>query len=305
MEGEAEMNEYGADAFREHRFPGVGGLQLYARAYGPGPQPRAATPVICLPGLTRNSRDFHQLATFLASSSGGGHPVISLDYRGRGNSERDGDKSRYTVAVETSDVITACAYFAIEKAIFIGTSRGGLILHHLIGLAPGLIAGAVLNDIGPVIEIGGLLGIRDYLNTGTGPVSWTAAPNYLKAIHGDDFPILHEVEWLQMARAIYRDEGGIPVVDFDPAIAAQLQALTSDMLLPDLWPQFHAFTGLPMMVVRGEHSKLLSSTTVDEMKSRHPNLTTVTAAGQGHAPLLHLDGPRHAIAAFVHHCMFP
>ncbi|MCY1373620.1 hypothetical protein D9M69_609080 [compost metagenome] len=103
-----------------------------------------------------------------------------------------------------------------------------------------------------------------------------------------------------MARAIYRDEGGVPVADFDSAIAAQLQALTSDMSPPDLWPQFHAFTVLPMMVVRGEHSKLLSSTTVDEMKRRHPNLTTVTAAGQGHAPLLHLDGPRHAIAAFVH-----
>ncbi|MGF6172271.1 alpha/beta fold hydrolase [Ensifer sp. 4252] len=287
-------------AFREHRFHGVGGLQLYARAYGPEPQPQAATPVICLPGLTRNSRDFHELATFLASSSGGGHPVISLDYRGRGNSERDGDKNRYTIAVETADVITACAYFAIEKAIFIGTSRGGLILHHLISLAPRLIAAVVLNDIGPVIEIEGLLGIRDYLNAGTAPASWAAAPDYLKAIHGGDFPILREVDWLQLATAIYRDEGGIPVADFDLAIAAQLQALTSDISPPDLWPQFHAFAGVPMMVVRGEHSKLLSSATVNEMKSRHPNLATVTAAGQGHAPLLHLDDPRHAIAAFVH-----
>ncbi|WP_457582700.1 alpha/beta fold hydrolase [Ensifer canadensis] len=287
------------DAFREHHFHGVGGLQLYARTYGPEPLPQATTPIICLPGLTRNSRDFHELATFLASSSGGGHPVISLDYRGRGNSERDGDKSRYTIAVETSDVITACAYFAIEKAVFIGTSRGGLILHQLISLAPGLIAAVVLNDIGPVIEIEGLLGIRDYLNAGTGPASWAAAPDYLKAIHGDYFPILREVDWLQMATAIYRDEGGVPVSDFDSAIAAQLQALTSDMSPPDLWSQFHAFAGVPMMVVRGEHSKLLSSATVDEMKSRHPKLATVTAAGQGHAPLLHLDGPRHAVAAFV------
>ncbi|MDK1488983.1 alpha/beta fold hydrolase [Sinorhizobium sp. 7-81] len=286
--------------FREHLFRGQDGLQLYARSYGLAASSGGTkVPVVCLPGLTRNSRDFHELAGFLASPPGGGHFVISLDSRGRGRSERDDDKRRYTVAIETLDLIAACAHFGVEKAIFIGTSRGGLILHHLVGLAPTLIAAVILNDIGPVIEIEGLLRIRDYLNAANGPASWLAAPRYLQSIHGADFPILREDDWHGMAKAIYRDEGGLPIADFDPAIAAQLQALTADTSLPELWPQFDALAGLPMMVVRGEHSSLLSEVTVEEMKHRHPDLVTVTAMGQGHAPLLHLDGPRQAIAAFV------
>ena len=285
--------------FREHRFRGTGGLQLSARTYGPEPRSSTATPIVCLPGLTRNSRDFHELATFLASSPGGGHPIVSLDYRGRGNSERDGDKSRYAIAVETADVVTACAHFTIDKAIFIGTSRGGLIVHHLIGLASGLVAGVVLNDIGPVVDIGGLLVIRDYLNQATGPTTWAAAPDRLKALHGDDFPALRESDWQQMARAIYRDEGGVPVADFDPAIAQQLLGLTAETPLPDLWPQFDTMAEIPLMAIRGEHSRLLSQATVREMKKRHPEMVEFTALGQGHAPLLHLDGPREAISAFL------
>lgn len=286
------------DHFREHRFPGSDGLQLYARAYEPA-QPTTALPVVCLPGLTRNSRDFHEIAVFLASSSGGGYPVFSLDYRGRGNSARDADKGRYTIATETADVIAACAYFAIDRAIFVGTSRGGLILHQLVGLAPSLISGAVLNDIGPVIEIGGLMAIRDYLNIAAGPTSWAAAPNYLKTLHGADFPILRDSDWSQMVSAIYRDEDGVPVPDFDPAIALQLLGLTPETPLPDLWPQFDALSQIPVMVIRGEKSRLLSQATVREMDRRHQGLVQFTAVGQGHAPLLHLDGPRQAVAAFV------
>lgn len=288
------------NTFREFRFHGVGGLQLYARVYGPEPQ--TAIPVICLPGLTRNGRDFHELAGFLASSPGGGFPVISLDYRGRGNSERDKDKSRYTIAVETSDVIAACAYFGIEKAIFIGTSRGGLILHHLIGLKPDLIAASILNDIGPVIEIEGLLAIRDYLSARPAPGNWPDAAEGLQTIHGPEFPVLSASDWASMARALYRDDAGMPVADFDPALVVPLQGLTADTALPALWPQFDAFAGKPMMVIRGEHSKLLSEATVWEMARRHPGLTALTAPGQGHAPILHLGDLETHIAAFLEHC---
>ncbi len=287
----------GQGVFQEHFFRSSDGLLLYARSYGPPPSPSAAVPIICLPGLTRNSRDFHQLASFLSTS--GDFPVIALDYRGRGNSERDSDKSRYTVAVETADVITACAHFAVEKAIFIGTSRGGLILHNLIDRAPSLIAAAVLNDIGPVIEIGGLLAIRDYLNSSAAPANWATAPAYLKTLHGGDFPVLSDRNWSDMAKAIYRDEDGVPVADFDPAIALPLRGLTPETPLPDLWRPFDAMSQIPLMVVRGEHSRVLSETTVREMHRRHAGLADFTAPGQGHAPLLHLDGPREAIAAFL------
>ncbi|OCP36723.1 alpha/beta fold hydrolase [Ensifer sp. LC163] len=289
----------GQGAFREHRFHGVGGLQLYARAYGPEPRLGAATPVICLPGLTRNSRDFHELATFLASSSGGGHPVISLDYRGRGNSERDDDKSRYTVAIETSDVITACAYFAIEKAIFIGTSRGGLILHLLAQQMPSLIAAVILNDIGPVIEREGLLAIRDYLNNSDKPRSWEDAPAHLKTLHGAEFTALGEADWREMATAIYRDENGYPVPDFDQAIAKQLLSLDGDTTLPDLWQPFQALCQYPLLLIRGENSRLLTEKTVAEMHRRHCTMASAIAADQGHAPLLHIGGLRSDIAVFL------
>lgn len=284
--------------FREHYFRASDGLKLYARSYG-FDTGQDRLPIVCLPGLTRNSRDFHALAAFLASPEGGAHPVIALDYRGRGQSARDDDKSRYAIAVEAADVITACAQFGIGRAKFIGTSRGGLILHHLAAAAPALIDRLVLNDIGPAIELKGLLKIRDYLNTAEGPAGWAAAAAFLRATHGEDFPILRERDWRDMAEAIYRDENGVPVADFDPAIAAQLQGLTSETVLPSLWPLFDAFSGMPMMVVRGEHSSLLSMATVEEMARRHPGLVAVTAPGQGHAPLLHLDGPRQAIEAFI------
>ncbi|OCP16598.1 MULTISPECIES: alpha/beta hydrolase [unclassified Ensifer] len=289
----------GQGAFREHRFHGVGGLQLYARAYGPEPRSGAATPVICLPGLTRNSRDFHELATFLASSSGGGHPVISLDYRGRGNSERDDDKSRYTVAIETSDVITACTYFAIEKAIFIGTSRGGLILHLLAQQMPSLIAAVILNDIGPVIEREGLLAIRDYLNNNDKPRSWEDAAAHLKTLHGAEFPALDEADWREMANAIYRDENGYPIPDFDQAIAKQLLSLDGETALPDLWQPFQALCQYPLLLIRAENSRLLTEKTVAEMHRRHCTMMSAVAAGQGHAPLLHVGGLRSDIAIFL------
>lgn len=287
----------GQGVFQEHFFRSSDGPLLYARSYGPPPSPSAAVPIICLPGLTRNSRDFHQLASLLSTS--GDFPVIALDYRGRGNSERDSDKSRYTVAVETADVITACAHFAVEKAIFIGTSRGGLILHHLIDRAPSLITAAVLNDIGPVIEIGGLLAIRDYLNSSDAPTSWTTAATYLRTLHGADFPALTDGDWSDMAKAIYRDEDGMPVPDFDPAIALSLRGLTPETPLPDLWSRFDAMSQIPLMVIRGKHSRLLSEKTVREMRRRHARMADFTAPGQGHAPLLHLDGPREAITAFL------
>lgn len=290
------MNE---GVFREHRFRATDGLQLYARSYGPA-RPTKAIPVICLPGLTRNSRDFHELAIFLGSPSGGQHTVFALDYRGRGNSQRNDDKSHYSIATETTDIITACTHLGVDRAIFIGTSRGGLILHHLIGVAPDLIAGTVLNDIGPVIEIEGLLAIRDYLNRDPAqPISWATAPKYLKELHEADFPILGERDWLQMAKAIYRDEDGVPVADFDAAIARQLLGLTAEVSLPALWPQFDALSRMPLLVIRGEHSRLLSEATVSEMCNRHSGTVAFTARGQGHAPLLHLDGLRQAVNAFV------
>src|SRR5690606_30383098 len=151
--------------------------RLHARDYG-GPAP-GRLPLVCLPGLSRNARDFHRFALSLP-----GRRVVALDYRGRGGSAYDPDPANYTVAVECRDVITVCAALGIEHAIFVGTSRGGLILHVLAAIRPDLIAAAVLNDIGPEIESAGLKEIRDYLGRSGTHGSFEDAADTLARIHG-------------------------------------------------------------------------------------------------------------------------
>ncbi len=288
------------DGFSEHYFLSDDGLRLYARIYGrTSSGSDSHLPIVCLPGLSRNSRDFHSLALFLSSPQGGNRTVVCLDYRGRGQSARDPDKSHYTVPVEANDVITACRALDIKKAVFIGTSRGGLILHLLAQQVPSLIAAVVLNDIGPVIELDGLLAIRDYLNGGTTPKTWEDAPAYLRALHGAEFPVLGAADWREMAAAIYRNEHGHAVPDFDLAIAAPLLSLSAETTLPDLWQAFQALNRHPLLLIRGENSRLLSSETAAEMQRRNVGMVSVTAQGQGHAPLLHLDGPRQDIVLFL------
>lgn len=272
------------------------GLSLHIRIYGEGlPGP----PVICLPGLTRNSRDFHQLAVILSRSANPSR-VITVDSRGRGLSDRDSDKSRYALPVEALDVVTVLDTLAIDRAAFIGTSRGGLILHLLTASHPERLAAVVLNDIGPVIEREGLEQIKAYLGREQkAPNDMDEAAAVLRAIHGDAFPALQPEDWRDMADAIYREIDGRIVADFDPAIAAQMASADLSQPVPDLWVNFEAFGDTTLMAIRGETSKLLSPETLKEMTSRHPGLVSVTAAGQGHAPILHLDGLAARIGEFL------
>jgi len=285
------------DGFRTTTYRSGDGLALYARDYGP--EITHQLPIICLPGLTRNSRDFHQLALLLSTDPATPRRVITLDYRGRGRSDRDANKANYNLGVETRDVISACQHFGIDRGIFIGTSRGGLILHLLAGMQPDLIAAAILNDIGPRIEASGLKRIRDYLNAGATPSDWPEAVTLLKACHGRYFPALNEHDWREMAAAVYRDVDDRPVADFDPAIAAQLQMIDFDQPQPDLWQYYIRLAKKPLMVIKGEYSDLLSDETLAEMKARDLPLAVLEAPGQGHPPLLHLEPIFRHIRRFV------
>ncbi|WP_428428045.1 alpha/beta fold hydrolase [Pararhizobium sp.] len=287
-------------SFREYRFSASDGLQLYARDYGHDDlRTAAALPVVCLPGLSRNSRDFHLLATALSTHPEMPRRVIALDYRGRGFSDWDTDKSRYQLPVEAEDALTACANLDITRAIFIGTSRGGLILHLLASMRASLLAAVVLNDIGPVIEITGLLQIRQYLEAQQSLQSWEEAVENLKRVHGAAFPALEEVDWRDMADAIYRQKNGMIVADFDPALIEPLKSMNADTAVPDLWALYQGFQAIPLMVIRGENSSILSQATFAEMGQRHPGMRSVTAAGQGHAPLLHRPDMFAEITAFI------
>lgn len=252
---------------------------------------------MCLAGLTRNSRDFHGLAAFLA---GKGFRVVTIDSRGRGQSEWARNANEYNVVTEAEDVLSAMAALSIGRAAFIGTSRGGLILHLLTGMRPAAIRAVVLNDVGPELEMDGLLLIRRYLQNAPRPKDWAEAAEIQKSVHGKLFTALTDEDWMRHAKAIYReDDTGRIIADFDPRIAETLNALTPETPLPSLWPQFNGFGAMPLMVIRGENSRLLSEKVFRDMGAKHSGAELVAVAGQGHAPHLDVGGLPEKIAAFL------
>lgn len=289
-----------ATGFEERRFSASDGLQLYARDYGGDDlRARERPPVVCLAGLSRNSRDFHQFALLLSRHPTEPRRVVTLDYRGRGRSAWDAKPEHYNLTVECDDVLAATSALGIGHAVFVGTSRGGLILHMLGAIRPAMMLAVVLNDIGPVVESAGLVQIKAYLARGAAPKSWTDAAGLLKDIHGRAFPALSDQDWRDMADAIYLMRDGGLAADFDPALAAQLRAIDVNQPVPALWQQFTGLCAIPLLAIRGENSQLLSAATLEEMGRRHKTMRTVTVAGQGHAPLLHHRDVFPDIAAFL------
>ena len=284
-------------AFSDFFYAAQDGLRLHARVYGAASE--GTLPVVCLPGLTRNARDFHELATFLSREARRPRKVIAFDYRGRGESACDPKPENYTVDGEAHDVLDGLAALGISEAAFIGTSRGGLIIHALATKQPAVLKAVILNDIGPVLEAEGLAHIRSYLEGASQPATWDDAVRLQRAIHGPTFPALSDADWERFAHAIYRDENGRPLVDFDPLLLAGLKSLDLSAPVPDLWPQFEALSGIPLMAIRGENSRLLSTATVDEMARRHPGMKAISVQGQGHAPLLETGDLPERIAAFI------
>lgn len=294
------MTPLDASAFRDIFFSSEDGLRLHARDYPAGAPSNANLPVVCLPGLSRNARDFHQLALLLANHPEKPRRVIAVDYRGRGLSQHDPNPANYNVVVECKDVIALCDRLGLTQCLFIGTSRGGLILHILAALRPDLIAATVLNDIGPAIEAEGLMEIRDYLGRRSTFSSFEQAAEGLAALHGKTFPALTSADWLDMAHALYAErDGTILVADYDPVLNDQLQAIDFSKPLPTLWPQFEALAEKPMLVIRGEHSKLFSTQTLQAMVEGRAKITTRTATGQGHAPLLHHEDVFPSLSTFL------
>jgi pimeloyl-ACP methyl ester carboxylesterase len=283
--------------FSDFTYSAHDGLKLHARVYGKPRQGRL--PVICLAGLTRNARDFHALALKLSQDPKAPRQVVAFDYRGRGESERDGNWENYNVQVEARDVLDGLVALGIDAAAFIGTSRGGVIIHVLAALRPTVLKAAVLNDVGPVIEGAGLAQIRAYLERAPKPKTFAEAVALAKSAQGQVFFALSDADWERMVRAIHRDEKGMPVPDFDRALLKTLGRIDFNKPLPSLWPQFEAMAAIPLMVVRGAYSALLSETTVEEMARRHPGMEAITVDGQGHAPLLETGTLPARIADFL------
>lgn len=273
------------------------GLRLHAAIYGEDHQGR--WPVVCLPGLTRNARDFHELATHLAQDAPIPRRVIAFDYRGRGLSERDRNWRNYDVVVEARDILAGLIACGVDRAAFVGTSRGGLITMALGVMRPSVIKAAVLNDIGPVVSAEGLALIRTALERAPRPRSFEEAVTIQKSASGQSFGALMDADWERMVRAFYREEKRGYAPDFDRRMLKSLRGFSIGEPLPELWPQFMALSSVPIFVVRGGNSRLLTADTLEEMAKRHPNMQSVTIEGQGHAPLLETGGLPTMIAAFI------
>ncbi len=287
--------------FRDVFCQSADGLKLHAKVIGP--HSSTALPVLCLPGLTRTADDFDDIARAIATSPAAPRKVVSVDYRGRGLSDYDPDPAKYAVPVELGDVLAIAASLGISRAILLGTSRGGLISMAMAAAQPKLLAGVILNDIGPALEIGGLMKIKGYIADPPPRQTWDEAARGLKELFGTVFPSLTDDEWMAWARRAFREKasGGLERT-YDLKLSHTLDGLDPANPLPQVWELFDAMAGVPLMLIHGALSDLLSRQGVQDMIARRPDIELVTVPDQGHAPLLADKATMDRIVAFCARC---
>ncbi|MCG8444372.1 MAG: alpha/beta hydrolase [Hyphomicrobiales bacterium] len=291
-----ETRTAGNGAWRDRTFRTFDGLQIHYRDYAA--EIRERTPLLCLPGLSRSTQDFHDLAVHFSTHKHRPRRVVVMDYRGRGLSEHDSNAANYRIDIEMNDMLHLTTVAGIEHAGIVGTSRGGMIAMLAAAARPSLIKATVLNDVGPVIEVAGLLRIKQIVASEVAPVTWNDAIDRVRLTGTPQYPLFTDEDWEKLARMTYRDEGGRPVRNFDPKLYETIAHLNMDTVLPPLWAQFDALGRVPAMVIRGEHSDILSKETVKAMAQRMPTLEVVEAADQGHAPLLCFQKLLQKVSAF-------
>jgi len=268
------------------------GLRLYCRIH-PAQRP-GGLPVLCLPGLTRNSRDFSALAAHLRSS----REVTTPDLRGRGRSAWDPEPSHYQLPTYVQDAWSLLDARGVGRVLVIGTSLGALMGMVMAAMKPDRIAGVVLNDAGPEFDPSGVRRIAGYAGKLPPVSSWAEAAAQAKSVYGPALPGLTDEEWLDYARRGYRENAaGVPVPDVDPKIS---EAFKNPSTAPgDLWPLYAQLNAVPMLVIRGALSDLLSAATVARMAREKPDLEQLTVANRGHTPQLDEPECLAAIDAFL------
>ena len=280
----------------EKRWTSSDGLSLFYRDYPGGERASTCLPVVCLHGLTRNSRDFEGVAQHIADK---GRRVIVPEMRGRGFSDYSPNSSTYTPLQYVADLEILFAELGIERFISVGTSMGGLITMLMAAAKPGRLEGVLMNDIGPEVDPAGLERIGGYVGQGRSYPTWMHAAKSLQSVHGEAFPDWDLEQWLEMAkRTLVVSQNGRISYDYDMAIAEPF-AEPGNAAPDNLWLAYEALVGVPMVLLRGELSDLLSEETVAQMKTRNPKLTAVTIPRVGHAPTLDEPEARAAIDAWL------
>lgn len=289
------MNDDGQIAtegrYADHYFATNDGLKLHFWDY---PGSTSKPPLLCLHGLTRNSRDFAEFAERYSPD----WRVLALDFRGRGLSSYDPLSARYTPLIYAGDVIQLLDHLKIDRAVFVGTSLGGLVTMTMAAMAPDRIAATILNDVGPDVAPLGVERILTYVGKDMRFKSWDEAADAIAANYGASFERHTHDDWVKMAKRNCREENGEIRFDYDMAIAEPFKT-AGPVPKVDLWPLFSALGQKPLLVIRGAKSDLLTEVTATKMQQVAPGMKLATVAGVGHAPELDEPEAVEAIDEFL------
>jgi pimeloyl-ACP methyl ester carboxylesterase len=267
------------------------GLRLHYRDYAADPDKAGRPPIICIPGLTRNSRDFEGVAGRLA----GEWRLICVDLRGRGESAYSKDPLTYVPLTYLQDLEALLRTLELDRFILFGTSLGGLLSMLITGAESKRVQGVLINDIGPVVEDAGVARIRTYVGRSPAWPTWVHAARDLCDVHKQSFPDWTLEDWLVFAKRVAKlSHSGRVVLDYDMRIAEAFR-IAAPAAGMDMWAAFRALKEVPTLVVRGETSDVLSMATLERMRGEHPGLEVVTIPRVGHAPTL--DEPESQAAA--------
>lgn len=265
------------------------GLKLAYDVQGEG------APLLCLPGLTRNMEDFDPVVADFADRA----EVIRMDFRGRGASDY-GDPATYSVPQEALDVVHLLDHLGLEKAAILGTSRGGLVAMMLAGTAKARLSGVILNDIGPEIMPEGLANIMDYIGRLPAQKTLAEVAEALPRFYADSFRNVPPATWAVMAGRLYTEGPDGLALRYDPKLReAVAPAFAPDAPEADLWPLFDAMDGLPLGLIRGAGSNILSAETTAEMRRRRPDMLFAELPDRGHVPFLDEPPCTHLISDFL------
>ena len=276
----------------DRHYASADGLRLYYRDYPADAAGRL--PVLCMPGLTRNCRDFESTALRLQRT----RRVLTPDLRGRGRSQPDPNWRNYHPGTYLADLTLLLADAGVPRVVLLGTSLGGILSMLMAATAPHVPAAVILNDIGPDVDPAGAQRISSYVGRHAPVRDWAGAASQMRAMYQVAMPDAEESDWMAFARRSYTEVDGVPQLDVDPGIGEAVRAAPAGAA-PDLWPVYASLRPLPALAIRGELSDVLSQGTFDRMAREKPDLRRVTVARRGHPPLLDEPECIAAIDAFL------